>query len=434
MSYLAMVQHNVASLQPPHLKAMIAQGTDADIYNEAIYGGGLFGEGFWNWWWKSWSGNNFCGERRETDWMARMLSTPFNDPAAYGPQGSIFMSPDLAKATVPVWIVGPQTGAVIHQLGSSETFIRSTGAKARKFDFSDAWFPDCYKMSTTADHMRYFDHWLKGIDNGVMDGAPVRVQVRTGNGAHYMLEEAEWPISRTVYRRWYLDASASDWKGDVRRHDIQRMSGSVPTAESSVSYGAHLDIGKPAPFPGGPNGGTPRWTTGVSFVSDPFSEDMVLVGYMKAGLWVESSSDDMDVFVSLRVIDEEDCEIRYESLVHPVDPVNVHPVGHGLLKVSHRKLDHGRSTGYWPVHTHAEVDHAPLGRGEVVEIEVGLNPSSAVIRKGCRLRVDVQPYSPAGLPVRAYDESYHLDAVNVVHTGPSHPSYVQLPLIPTKTG
>ena len=97
MSYLAMTQHNVASLQPPHLKAMIAQGTDADIYNEALYGGGIFGEGFWTWWWKLWSGGNFCGERRETDWMARVLATPFNDPEAYGPQGSIFMRPEIEQ-------------------------------------------------------------------------------------------------------------------------------------------------------------------------------------------------------------------------------------------------------------------------------------------------------------------------------------------------
>ena len=62
MSYLAMAQHNVASLQPSHLKAMIAQGTDADIYNEALYGGGIFGAGFWNWWYKIWSGNNHCGD------------------------------------------------------------------------------------------------------------------------------------------------------------------------------------------------------------------------------------------------------------------------------------------------------------------------------------------------------------------------------------
>ena len=195
MSYLAMTRHNVASLQPPHLKVMIAQGTDADIYNEALYDGGIFGSGFWNWWWKIWSGRNFCGERRETDWMARALATPFNDPSAYGPHGSIFMVPDLEKATAPVWIVGPRTGAIIRQLGSSETFIHSKASKSRKFEFVDAWFPDCYKDATAAEHIRYFDHWLKGIDNGAMDGAPVRVEVRTGNGAHFILEDTDWAFS-----------------------------------------------------------------------------------------------------------------------------------------------------------------------------------------------------------------------------------------------
>ncbi|WP_410623662.1 CocE/NonD family hydrolase [Amycolatopsis sp. cmx-8-4] len=430
MSYLAMTQHNVASLRPPHLKAMIALGTDADPYNETLYNGGIFGEGFWNWWWQTWSGKNFCGRRRETDWMARVLATPFNDPAAYGPRGSIFIRPELEKATAPVWIVGPQTGTAIHQLGSSETYLRSTGAQARKFDFVDAWFSHCYKDSTVAEHMRFFDHWLKGADNGVMAEAPVRVQVRTGNAAYYVREEAEWPIPRTAYRRWYLDARQSDWHGDERCDDILRISENVPEAGHSASYDAHLELGQPSPAPTGPVGGTPRWSTGISFVGDPLTEDMVLVGYMKARLWVSSTSADMDVFVSLRVYDEQDREIRYEAAVHPVDPVNVHPVGHGSLKVSRRRLDEARSTEYWPVHTHTEADHQPLRDGEIVAVEVGLNPSSAVIRKNCRLRVDIQPYTPAGLPVRAYDESYHLGATNTIHTGPDHPSYVQLPIVP----
>lgn len=430
MSYLAMTQHNVASLQPPHLKAMIAQGTDADIYNEALYGGGIFGAGFWNWWWKIWSGNNHCGTRRETDWMARVLATPFNDTEAYGARGAIFMRPDLSKATAPVWIVGPQVGAIIHQLGSSETFIHSTAAKARKFDFTDAWFPGCYSGKSIAEHMRYFDHWLKGIDNGVMDEAPVRVQVRTGHGAHFVLNENEWPIARTEYRRWYLDARPSDWQGDGSRKHLLRIGEKLPEAQGSAEYDAHLNLGTPTLAPGGSNDGTPRGSTGICFVSDPMVEDLVLAGYMKVGLWVESSSADMDVFVSLRVMDEQGREIRYESVVLPVDPLHIHPVGHGLLKVSRRKLDVERSTDYWPVHTHLEADSAPLKSGEIVPVEVGLNPSTALIRKGCRLRVDVQPYSPAGVPVRAYDKSYHEGAVNRVYTGPDYPSYLQLPIVP----
>ncbi len=80
--------------------------------------------------------------------------------------------------------------------------------------------------------------------------------------------------------------------------------------------------------------------------------------------------------------------------------------------------------------THLEADYQPLRDGEVVYVEVGLNPSSAVIRLGCRLSVDIQPYSPAGIPSRAYDESYHTGATNTIYTGPNHPSYVQLPIVP----
>lgn len=430
MSYLAMSQHNVASLQPPHLKAMVAQGTDADIYNEALYGGGIFGEGFWTWWHKAWSGGNFCGERRETDWMARVLATPFNDPQAYGPTGSIFMAPEMDKATAPVWIVGPQAGAVIHQLGSSETFIRSSSAKARRFDFIDAWFPGCYSQASIADHERWFDHWLKGIDNGVADEAPVRIQLRTGDGGYRIMHEPEWPIARTDYRRWHLDANPSDWPGDGRRTDLMRITSEPPSSAGEASYSAEVQLGQPMLSPMGPVGGPPRWSTGISFVSDPMEQDMALIGYMKAGLWVSSSAADMDVFVSLRVLDEKGREIRYDAPIHPAHPMFAAPVGHGLLKVSHRKIDTMRSTEYWPVHTHAERDHAPLGAGEIVEIEVGLNPSSSMIRKGCRLRVDIQPYAPDGAPTRAYDESYHKGAINTVHTGPDHPCFIQLPIVP----
>ena len=269
MSYLAMTQHMVASLQPSHLKAMIAIGTDADLYNEATYGGGLFGVGFWDWWWKVMSGHNAVGARRETDWMARLRDTPFNDPQAYGPRGSIFMRPELEKATAPVWVVGPQTGVTIHQLGSSETYIHSTGASARRFDFVDAWFPGSYTQSSIAEHRQFFDHWLKGEDNGVMDAPPVRVQVRTGNGAHLVLHEQEWPIARTTYRRWYLDASPSDWTGDAHRNDLLRIVEDLPATEQNADYDAHLDLGRPIPAPIGHVGGTPRWSTGVSFVSDP---------------------------------------------------------------------------------------------------------------------------------------------------------------------
>jgi predicted acyl esterase len=256
------------------------------------------------------------------------------------------------------------------------------------------------------------------------------VQLRTGDGGYRLLEEQEWPFARTEYRRWYLDASPSDWQGNGPRTDLMRITDQAPTTANRASYSAEVELGQPMLSPMGPVGGPPRWTTGVSFVSEPMAEDMAVVGYMKAGLWVSSTSSDMDVFVSVRVLDEQGREIRYDAPIHPAHPIFAAPVGHGLLKVSHRKIDEARSTAYWPVHTHAEADHAPLGHGEIVEIELGLNPATAMIRKGCRLRVDIQPYAPDGAPTRAYDASYHTGASNTVYTGPDHPCFIQLPIVP----
>src|SRR5437868_10014437 len=141
-----------------------------------------------------------------------------------------------------------------------------------------------------------------------MNNPPVRVQVRTGNAAHFELYENTWPIARTKYTRLYLDASPSAWSGDGIRQKFFRISHTPPTVENIASYDAHLELGKPVPFPKGHVGGTPRWSTGISFVSDPMPDDMVLVGYMKVGLWASSTSSDMDVHVSLRVLDEQDRE------------------------------------------------------------------------------------------------------------------------------
>ena len=434
MSYYAMSQHNVASLRPPHLKAMIALGTDSDSYNDYLYGGGLLSEGFWTWWGKILTKDNACGERRETDWMAGLKAHPFNDPVVYGPDAATFMTPEITKVTTPVWILGPQTGAVLHQSGSSETFVNLSSAQFRKFDFVDAWFPHCYRPSTVAEHMRFFDHWLKGIDSGITDEPRVRVQVRTGNAAYYELHDSDWPLPQTEYTKFHLDATASSWDGDEHGREVFCLSRAPARDERSAAYDADLELGQPTLAPTRWIGGTPRWATGISFVSDPLEQDVVLVGYMKAHLWVSSTSSDMDVHVSVRVIDEDDREIRYEAAVLPMDPHHIFPVGFGSLKVSHRALDAARTTDRGPVHSHTEAEHAPLRSDEVVEIELGLNPSSALVRKGCRLHVDVQPISPAGVPARSYDESYHRGATNTIYTGPDHPSWIQLPLLPGQPG
>ena len=441
MSYYAMTQHQAASLSPKHLKAMVAIGTDVDLYEELVYTGGVLNEEFFGFWFRGGVLPAVCGEPDAVDFMGLARAAPFKDSnpdAIFGPASEVFMSPDMSGVTVPLWTVACTTHiAHFHQLGSSEAYL-STPTPNKKIDFWEDWFTRAYRQDSVADHLAFFDHWLKGVDNGIMDRPPVRLEIRTGNGASYLQEEAEWPVARTTYPRWHLDASPAQWAGDEWRNDFLRLSPSEPTLAREASYSAeipaeHREGPAPALLPVKPPSAFLAWKTGLSFISEPVAEDMVYAGYGKLHLWVSSTSEDMDLFVSLRIVDERGREMNYTGPTTMNLPAKRYPLAKGWLKVSHRKKDEARSTAYTVKHTHLRADHAPLRAGEIVPVEIEIIPTTALIRKGHRIRLDVQPFDGFDHGTRhAYDAGNHDGASNTVYTGPDHPSWLQLSIVPNR--
>ena len=59
------------------------------------------------------------------------------------------------------------------------------------------------------------------------------------------------------------------------------------------------------------------------------------------------------------------------------------PIGQGWLRASHRKLDKKLSTPYRPYHTHDK--QQPLKKGEVVELDIEIWPTSIVVPAGYRI-------------------------------------------------
>ena len=56
-----------------------------------------------------------------------------------------------------------------------------------------------------------------------------------------------------------------------------------------------------------------------------------------------------------------------------------------------------------------------------------------VFKKGHRIRVDVQPRDGVGsAPYTHYHGDYNAGAENTLYSGPQHPSYIMLPVIPAK--
>lgn len=390
-SYYAMNAFSTAALQPPHLKAMIALAGDSDSYRDVLFGNGGLYNPF------NFIAHVHCKGQDKFDWLSEAKANPYWDDAFYGPEGSISPSLNLAEIKVPFWTSIPLE-APIHIRGTSEIFQNAASQSKKMTVISEPgihfWM---YGKDYLDEHRAFLDYWLKGEDNGIMDRKPVDIMVREGWGAYHWRQEDTWPLPETAYTKFYLDAAGEP-----------SITAAPATADGSVSYAAEGE-------------------SVAVFTSAPFEEDVTIIGQMMANVWVESSSRDMALDMNLRVYDENGQEVIYScerATPQAFGGGRPFPMGKGGLKVSQRKLDEERTTASRPFHTHLKSDVQPLSEGEIVECQVELLPTTAVIKKGWTLKVIFQPWHDE------VDPEYEKGATYTIHTGSERVSYLQLPVIP----
>nr|WP_320134010.1 CocE/NonD family hydrolase [uncultured Holophaga sp.] len=405
-SYYAMTQYMAAQQRPKGLTAMIPIMGDYDGYRDYIYsGGGLYNRA---------DNMNATTHPQDHTFMDHNREHPFWSEEAYGPEAPYTSTCDIARLDYPIWPV-VEPGASLHGKGSSEAFIRCGSKNKKLLIVNDTgihfWMYDPQYL----DRFRaFFDKWLKGEENGIMEGPRVELQIRTGQGGYYWRRELDWPVPGTSYPRFYLDAQPGSVSTDGQRSGFRSLL-PAPGADGQVSYDADVDRSEIESL------------SGVSFISEPMEEDMEIAGYIKAGLFVSSTTRDMELHLNLRVIDENGVEVRYSP---PTGMCQYLPLGFGALKVSHRMQHPGLTRPDCPVYTHTPEDHQPLKPGQIVECEVGSFPTTGLIRKGWRIRLDLEPVGNTWI---AFDEeAYRPGSQNTIHVGRTFPSYVQLPLLPKR--
>lgn len=403
-SYNATVQWHVASLKPPSLKAIMPFAGDSDAFRDLSHPGGIFNEGYRNQWWANLAAAGRCSDVEVPDLIAWMRDHPFDDPdRSDGP-----LSVDFSQIDIPVYTAISQT-AVLHGRSGVEAFQR-LNVPSHLAVVDASYFADMYGPCL-ADQEAFFDEHLKGV-TPVTAPPKVRVLLRTGHGGSEWLTASTWPLPSTQYQVMLLDA------GDTADHHT--MTASVPACDGIVAYWADRD--------------RPLEERRARFVSTPFTQVTDLAGHLGVQLWVSADAHDMDVFAALRVVDADGREIPYAVHV----PGSTTPMTWGCLRASHRTIDPSRSAPFQPWHTHRRSDHRPLtGPDEVVLMEFELCVATARIPLGGRLQLDLTPVETPplldlvrGEPMhRAYDESFHVGVVNRIHTGPTTPSALRIPVI-----
>lgn len=282
---------------------------------------------------------------------------------------------------------------------------------SQKFGALD--FGPTANVDALAIQLRWYDYFLKGIDNGFSTEPPVKLFVM---GRNEWVQENEYPLARTVYTPLYF---ASGGHANSDRGD-GRLTWDKPTTSAS-SDTFRYDPNDPVPSVGGNNCcGTPteagpqdqRAIEGrrdiLVYTSDYLDREIEVTGPVKVVLHAASDAVDTD-FVA--------------KLVDVYPDGSTYNMAEGILRARYREgVDKPK----------------PLTPGEVYRMEIDLVGTSVAFRKGHRIRVHVtSSHFPqfdrnpnTGAPfgttseVRVAQQTVHHDAVRASH--------IVLPVIPAR--
>jgi putative CocE/NonD family hydrolase len=448
LSYPGAVQWMTAPTRPPHLTAMVPAMTFAS-HRHFVYDGGVFNTGFLNWM----LGRQFrerlqlglspsSGEqlrdvwpRQGDEWMSYLpvRDLPVMKPFAYwaewtdhpieSPYWRAFdIEAQHDRVTVPALNFSGWNDDAYGQPGAIRNFVgmRARGGSdlARKGQrlIIGPWTHGVPTLTRTGfrgvdygpnagidfnePQLRFFDYWLKGIDNGYSSEPPVRLFVM---GDNVWRDEREWPLARTQHTDLFLRTGG-------------RLAFAAATDDAPARF--VYDPRKSVRLPPMDASGDRDWSAlrsredVLTYTTEPLDRATELTGHLVAHLWISSTAQDTDF--TGRAFDVDPTGRAWPLTAAP-----------GVLRARYRS-------------TEDPVTPRPLTPGNPTELTISLGYTSYVIKPGHRLQVlimgSVFPDVHLNIwgPFTAMSQA--IPATQTVYHDRAHPSRIQLPLIPRGAG
>ncbi len=414
ISFFAIVQPLVAQLSPPALKAIFAPYGYTDMYRDRYYHGGILSHRFMQLWLPTLDNPRLqsllakeigreafdagiAEARTDPDLMAvGFLKRILDDPLG-GQNGMIAdilqlalddpyyreRSVDYSRGcTVPGYFGACWGVHGLHLPGALRSFQNWNGP--RKLTIGPPVYLDRPFYQYHLEALRWFDHWLKGNDTGMMDEPDVNLFMV---GAGTWKSAQRWPLPETRFTRFYLHEN-----GEMSEREHAAGEGSTSFADTPYAHEA------------------------VEFWSHPMVELTELAGPMVLNLHASTTDTEALWFVSILHRDAEGCETLLTR---------------GWLRGSQRATDPERSTAWQPYHTHDR--RTPLEPGKVHAFAIEVRPYAIALKPGEQI----------GLRIKCADDeapAHALDAICqghlwrssgarvTIHHDADHPSHLVLPI------
>jgi putative CocE/NonD family hydrolase len=445
-SYLGATQLMAASTRPPHLKALLPIVPLFDIYDIA-YHNGVFMEDMV----KMWSNLtrlldvDIPAAPVDADRDGTLLKQALREHAAnrplidiikvlrfrdgrdqftssyvYRDWGAASRVKDISDSGIPMYIWS----------GWLDAFTRDVFLMQRNFKVPlklgvGAWShspedPDVQKEELNTilfEALRWFDYWLKGIDNGVMAEPPIHYQVMIAPKVNAWRTSRTWPLPEAKPREYYLAAGPSGSLASPNDGSLLLIKPSVVAGGDArvVDFSATTGTSTRWDNAVGGNFGYPDLASndkkGLTYTTPPLAGDVEITGHPVVHLWVSTTATDGDFFAYLE----------------EVEPSGVsHYVTEGAIKVSYRQLNRASYDALGlPYHRCFADDVSPLMPGQPVELVFDLQPIANVFNAGNRIRMTITGADKDNAETTPVTPPPMITVLR----DPAHPSRIVLPVV-----
>jgi uncharacterized protein len=267
-----------------------------------------------------------------------------------------------------------------------------------------------------AEAQRWFDYWLKGIDNGIMAEPPIHYYLQGVDKQTAWRAADAWPLKQQTITRYYLGDGGTGSRVSINSGSLlsNLPAASQPYDTYTVDYSTTT-------------GTSPHWTglatphkypnmrsndsKALTYTTPVPQQGLQVSGHPIAHLWLSTSAPDLDVFVYLEEVDQNG---------------NSTYICEGNLRASHRALSAAPFDNFGlPWHNHFQSELQPIPTGEPIELVFDLLPTAWQFTPGRSMRITIT-FADAGnfdTPVLSPAPTLQL----LRDSG--HPSYVEIPVI-----
>jgi putative CocE/NonD family hydrolase len=438
VSYLGITQYMAASTHPPHLKAIFPEMAMFDLYS-LVYPGGIFIDDHIATWSSEVKLLDASGMPVDEDHDGTLLSAALQEHEAnrdtfdlaasstYRDSYDSGLKEELYRVSNPAIYLDQVSNsdvAIYHWAGWYDAFPRDALIWFNNLDNPQKLTIGPWSHSDTsisdgvAEHLRWYDYWLKGIDNGVMDEAPINYYTM-GSGANNGWHSAwQWPLPNQRLTNYYFSGESSGSVDSINDGTLSLSTPMSATGKDDYLVDYSTTSGKYSRWNNTVGGYfkypdmTPNDQKGLTYTTPPLAADVEVTGHPVVHLWITSTADDGDFFVYLEEVDE----TGYSKYITE-----------GRLRASHRAI----STPPFdylglPYHRSYAEDIIDLP-DQPVELVFDLLPTSYAFPPGHRIRITITCADKDN----ALTMEMNTPPTVSLYRNADHASYIVLPIIPT---